>query len=390
LPGSYNYVRNSVKLVINAYSGSMTFYAMDQDPILRTYESAFPNMFTPASKMPAALQQHLRYPEDFFSIQAALYGRYHISSPNNFYNADGAWTLSPTAGAGSPSQALSVTLTTNAQDQTISGSIAPMAPIYQVLQEPGQTKQSFNISDAYVPFNTGANSQNLSAFIFGTYKPGSGGQLHVYETPGGQTVGPALAESEIQQNTAVSDAITFLDQHGSSVLLGNILMVPVGDAVIYVRPLYVESTSNPEPELDDVITVLGQNVEIKPTVAASLDALLNTSVPTGTGGSSSSSSSSLAAATQQEVNSLLVQAQTDYTAAEAALTAGGPTALSQYQTEIVAMEALLNQAETLLNPAGTTTPTSPTTTTTVPKKKTTKSTKATSTALGATQAKSRS
>ena len=378
LPSSYNYVRNSVKLVINAYTGSMTFYAMDTDPILRTYEAAFPGMFTPASQMSATLRAHLRYPEDIFSVQAALYGRYHISSPLNFYNANGAWTLSPTAGAGSPSQALSVTITTNGQNQTISGSIAPMAPIYQVLQEPGRNGQSFNISDAYVSFNTGATSQNLSAFIFGTYKAGSGGQLHVYEVPGGQAVGPALAESEIQQNSTVSQDVTLLDQHGSSVLLGNILMVPVGNAVIYVRPLYVESSSNPQPELRDVITVLGQDVQIQSTVSASLSALLKAPLPTGTGGSTSSQPSSLAAATAAEVNSLLAQAQADYQAAQAALTSGGSNALAQYQTEIVAMEQVLQEAQALLNPGGGTTTT--TTTTTVPKKKA-KTTKATATAI---------
>jgi len=383
LPSSYNYVRNSVKLVINAYTGSMTFYAMDNDPILRTYESAFPHMFTRASAMPVSLQKHLRYPEDMFSVQAALYGRYHISSPNDFYNANGAWTLSPTAGAGPPSQALSVTITTNAQNQAISGSIAPMAPIYQVLQEPGQSGQSFNISDAYVPFNTGSNSQNLSAFMFGTYEPGSGGHLHAYVTPGNQTIGPALAESEIQRNTDVSQAISLLDQHGSSVLLGNILMVPVGNAVIYVRPLYVESSSNPQPGLTDVITVLGQNVQMKPTLTASLAALLNVSVlPSATPGSLPGSASGLAATTASAVNDLLQQAQSDYDAAQAALTSGGTDALAQFQADIVLMDQAIQQANTLLNPtaAPKSTTTTTTTTTTVPKKKS-KST-GSSTALG--------
>jgi hypothetical protein len=383
-------VRNSVKLVINAYTGSMTFYAMDNDPILRTYESAFPGMFTPASSMPKSLQQHLRYPEDLFSIQAALYGRYHISAPNLFYNANGAWSLSPTSGAGSPSQPISETITTNAQNQAISGSITPMSPVYQVLQLPGQSTQSFNISDAYVPFNAGASSQNLSAFMFGTYQAGDGPKLHVYVTPPGQTIGPALAESEIQQNSTVSSDITLLDQHGSSVLLGNILMVPVGNAIIYVRPLYVESTSNPLPELNDVITVLGQNVQIQSTVSASLAALLKAPLPpTGTPGSSSSSAS-LAAATQAEVKALLVEAQGDYSAAQAALTNGGSTALSQYQTEIDAMEQVIDEADALLNPAGTATSTSPTTsttTTTLPKKKA-KTTKSTATALGGSQTNS--
>jgi len=378
LPGSYNFVRNSVKLVVNAYSGSMTFYAMDNDPVLRTYEAAFPGMFTPASGMPHDLRAHLRYPEDMFSVQAALFGRYHLSSPNNFYNANGAWTLSPSAGAGSSTQALQVTLTTNPQGQTISGSIAPMSPLYQVLQEPGTKGQSFTISDAYVPFTTGTTSQNLSAFVMGTYSVGTGGKLHVYVTPGGQTVGPALAESEIQQNATVSQAITLLDQHGSSVLLGNILMLPVGNAVLYVRPLYVESSGNPQPELTDVISVLGQNVQIQPTVQQSLQQLLQVPI-VGQGGNSGSSS--LASATAQALNQYLQQAQTDYNAAQAALQSGSPTALSQYQTEINAMDQALQQAETLLNPTGTSTSTT-TTTTTVPKKK--GKTKSTATALSGT------
>jgi uncharacterized protein len=370
LPSSYNYVRNSVKLVVNAYNGSMKFYAMDNDPILRTYEAAFPGMFTPGNEMPTNLQSHLRYPEDMFSVQASLYGRYHIENANDFYNANGAWTLSPTAGAGSPSQALSVTITTNAQNQPIGGSVSPMSPLYQVLKLPGRSSQSFNISDAYVPYNHGTTIQNLAAFMFGEYNSATGGpQLQVYTTQSGQTtLGPAQAESEIQQNPAVSQEISLLDQHGSNVLLGNILLVPVGNSMLYVRPLYVESSGNPQPQLRYVITVLGQNVQMAPTLSASLDALLNlpsSAQPT----LPSAPSGSLPSATQQALNNLLNQAQADYEAAQQALTNGGPNALAQYQTQVNNMQQALQQALSLLN-AGTPTsaPTSSTTTTTTPKK----------------------
>ncbi len=366
LPSSFNYVRNSVKLVVNAYSGQMKFYAMDNDPILRTYEAAFPGMFTPGASMPKALQRHLRYPEDMFSIQAALYGRYHLSSPQKFYNANGAWTLSPTAGAGSPSQALSVTLTTNPQGQAISGTIAPQAPIYQVMALPGSTKQTFTISDAYVPFNNGAASQNLAAFVIGTYSDGGGPKLHFYETNSAQDVGPALADTEIQQDQNVSSKITLLDQHGSNVLLGNTLMVPVGNAIIYIRPLYLEATGNPAPELQDVIAVLGNDVQMDQTVGQALSDLLNAPVNSGTG-SSTTSPSSLAAAAAQQVSSLLNQAQVDYNDAQAALKSGS---LAQYQSDIAAMQQVLSQAESLLSAAGaspTASPTTTTTTTTLPK-----------------------
>ena len=133
LPGSYNYVRNSVKVVIDAYSGKMTFYDVDpSDPILQAYGSAFPNMFVPLSKMPAQLRAHLRYPPDIFSAQSAVYGRYHLTNPQAFYSASSAWQLSPTAGAGPQSQALLAQNTYNAQGQLISSNPARMAPQYQV------------------------------------------------------------------------------------------------------------------------------------------------------------------------------------------------------------------------------------------------------------------
>ena len=158
-------------------------------------------------------------------------------------------------------------------------------------------------------------------------------------------------------------------------LLGNILMVPVGNSIIYVRPLYVESTGNPQPELRFVITVLGQNVQIQPSISESLAALLKVPVVPGSEGSTSGTSSSLASALAAQVNSLLSQAQTDYTAAQTALKNGGSTALAQYQADVDAMNGLIQEAESLLTPATgsststTTTTTTPKTTTTTPKNK---------------------
>ncbi len=200
LPGSYNYVRNSVKVVINAYSGKTTFYDADRsDPILQAYEAAFPHMFTPLSKMSAGLQAHLRYPPDIFSIQSAIYGRYHLTSPSQFYSESNAWQLSPTAGAGTQSQALQVQDTLNQQGQVVSQSSARMAPLYQVTALPGSAAQTFTVTDAYVPASqsnsSGSNNLNLSAFMVATSDPGDYGDLTVYETPQG-TVGPGQRRSE--------------------------------------------------------------------------------------------------------------------------------------------------------------------------------------------------
>ncbi len=355
LPSSYNYVRNSVKVVINAYSGKMTFYAMDNDPILRAYEAAFPHMFVPASRMTSQLQQHLRYPDNLFAIQAAVYGRYHITTPSNFYTAGDAWNLSPTTGVGSPSNALAVTYTTNPQGVETGATLQRMSPLYQVLKEPGESGQSFTISDAYVPAAQGASIQNLSAFIMGNSDPGQYGQLHVYVTkPGHSVVGPALADSYITQNSAVSTQITRLDQHGSTVILGNILMVPIDQSMLYIRPLYVQSKGNPQPQLKEIIAVYGQKVGMESTLNAALSDVLGTKIGTGVPSSSTSttpsspppsgtSTTNSTASAQAEAD--LKQASSDYAQAQSDLKAG---TLGGYQSEVTAMEQEDADAEALL------------------------------------------
>ena len=337
LPGSYNYVRNSVKVVIDAYSGKMTFYDTDpNDPILKAYSAAFPNMFTPISKMPAALQAHLRYPPDIFSIQSAIYGRYHLTNSGQFYAASNAWQLSPTAGAGPQSQALLAQNTYNNQGQLVSTTPARMSPQYQVYSLPGTQpdQQLFTVSDAFVPAsqtNLSGNNQNfnLTAWMVGLADPGHYGQLNLYETPQG-TAGPANADAEISANKTVSSDITLLDQHGSEVLLGETLMVPIANSMVYLRPLYASPTTNPQPQLQYVVGVLGKTVQIDTSLSAVLSDLLQTTVslPSESGVSSTGT-------VPLAVAGLLQQAQTDYTNALAALKAGN---LGQFQTDIDMMQ----------------------------------------------------
>jgi uncharacterized protein len=370
LPSSYNYVRNSVVAVVNAYSGKMTLYAMDDDPILRAYESAFPHMFTPSSQMTVALRAHLRYGTDLFAIQAAMYGRYHITSPSQFYTAGDAWVVSPTTGVGAPDQTLQVTYVLNAQGQVVSGSYSPMSPIYQVLAEPGERTPSFTITDAYVPAGGGgSDTQVLRAFLVGNSNPGQFGQLRVYETPpGASKIGPVQADTEIEQTKTVSRTITLLNKEGSQVELGNILLVPVDQSLIYVRPLYVEAKTEPQPQLKYVIAVLGQTVKMETTLGATLDALLGTSLkstsgtltttPTAPSTTKSAtkktptppSSSSASASEIAQAHADLAQAASDYTLAEADLKAGN---LAGYQSEVTAAKSATAAAEQLLSTTGT-------------------------------------
>ena len=377
LPGSYNYVRNSVKVVIDAYSGQMTFYDADpNDPILQAYSAAFPHMFTPLSKMSPALKAHLRYPPDIFSIQSAIYGRYHLTNAQQFYAASNAWQLSPTAGAGPQSQALLAQNTYNNQGQLVSSTPARMDPQYQVYSLPGAAPrdQVFTVSDGFVPASqasaSGSNQNfNLTAWMVGLSDPGHYGQLTLYETPQG-TLGPANADAEISADNKVSSDITLLDQHGSEVLLGETLMVPIADSMVYLRPLYVSPTTNPQPQLEYVVAVLGRTVKIDTSLSAVLSDILQTTV-TVPSGSGVSTGGTVPAA----VAGILQAAQTDYNNALAALTAGN---LSQFQTDVQAMDQQIMQAQQVLSATGTATTTT-TTTTTVPPVRGAKSPKKTST-----------
>ncbi len=362
---SLNYVRNSVKVLINAYTGKMTFYVMDpHDPIIQTYEKAFPGMFTPASKMSAALRAHLRYPQDLFTLQTAMYGRYHLTNPQSFYSAAAAWAVSPSPGAGSPSQALPTTLTTNAQGQQVStGQVQPMSPIYQEMQIPGQTGQSFTLLNAFVPVSKQSQIQTLTGFMIAQSDPGHYGRLDMFVTPQNQPVnGPSIVSASIAADAAVSKQITLLNTEGSSALLGNVLMIPIDNSLLYIQPLYVQSSRNAFPKLQQVVAVYGSQPAIASTLQGALSQLFQAPVSTtpGSGGTSTLS---------PEVRTLLADAEQSYLQAQSDLKTGN---LGSYQSEISAMESDLQEISGLTATPGSvsTSPSATTTTTTKPPKPT--------------------
>ena len=379
LNSQFNYVRNSVKVVINAYSGSMKYYVVDQaDPIIQVYEKAFPNIFTPVSQAPAGLVAHFRYPVDVFTVQATMYGRYHITDPTGFYNAGDAWTLAQDPGT-SPSQALTQTQTTNAQGlPVVSNQVTRMQPSYQLLRLPGETGLGFVLTEPFVPVSQNNQLQTLSGFLAAGSDPGSYGKLTAYVSPRAQQVdGPLLVNAAISASPSISQAISLLDQHGSQVEFGQMLMVPVHKALLYIRPLYVQSSQNPLPELKQVIVVYGTQAAMEPTLSAALNDIFGVVVP-GTYGSSlspsssspsssSASSGSSGTTATSTISSLLTQAQNLWSQAQADLKSGN---LGLYQSAINQMQVLITKAQALAT--GTTTSpttsatTSTTTTTTVP------------------------
>jgi uncharacterized membrane protein (UPF0182 family) len=347
-----NYVRNAVKVVVNAYTGSMKFYVADpRDPIIQAYEAAFPNMFLPMSKMSTTIKAHLRYPSDLFSVQAAALGRYHITSSAGFYTASDRWEISPTTGAGTPSQALAKSLVTNAAGTVVSSSLAPMSPVFQVGSLPQANRQQLLESIAFVPSGNSSTVQSLTAFMIATSDSNDYGQLNVYVTPRGTSVtGPVQADSEIQQTSAVSQIDTLLDQHGSQVLLGNNLMVPLDQSVLYIRPLYVSSSSNPLPQLRYVIAVFNQDVGISSTLSGALSQVLGANITAGgsTGGGATGGGSTGGGSTSggHTASFYLKQAAADYAAAQVALTAGD---LGTYQADIESMNKQIQLAQTALS-----------------------------------------
>ncbi len=358
LSSNFNYVRNSVKVLINAYTGKMTFYVTDpSDPIIQTYEKAFPGMFTPESKMSSQLVAHLRYPEDIFAVQATMFGKYHIKQAANFYSAADAWTISPSPGSGSPSAALATTQTVNAVGQVVStGQQVRMAPIYQVLKIPGESAQSFNLIDALVPSSGGNQIQTLSGFMMAGSDPGHYGQLKMFVTPRANPVnGPAIVAARISATPSVSSAISLLNQNGLSVLLGQVLMIPVANALLYIQPLYVQSSRNALPELQRVLAVYGNSpAAIGNTLGDALTSLFQAPVSTTPGQSGGLGTLS------PQVRALLNEAQTAYAQSQADLKAGN---LGAYQNDINTLESNLQAVQAL---TGGTEASTTTTTTTLP------------------------
>ncbi|MBO0747412.1 MAG: UPF0182 family protein, partial [Acidimicrobiaceae bacterium] len=226
----FNYIRNSVKVVVNAYTGQMWFFVMPtNDPIIKVYERAFPDLFTPVSRADSiipGITAHWRYPEDLFRVQTNMYGRYHLTNVDEFYSQAQAWTISQDPGSGplSNSPIGQTVLEANGRLATIT---ARLQPEYILATLPGQTRQDFLSLQTFVPVSE-TKQQNLTAFMTASADPSDYGQLHVYETPPGTNVdGPALITNAIHASQSISQELTLLNQQGSQVLLGQVQIIPI-------------------------------------------------------------------------------------------------------------------------------------------------------------------
>jgi hypothetical protein len=332
LLGGFNYIRNSVKAVVDAYTGQVTLYAVNQsDPILRTWERIFPTMFQPLSTMPATLLDHLRYPQNLLAAEATMFGRYHISAsdPVEFFEGTASWIQAQTG---------------------VGPSATVVQPVYQLLALPGQTSPTFNAFVPLVPLSSGATAQNLSAFLVASCSANDYGQLTAYEIPQGRTpvAGPAIANADMAAYALVSEKVTLLDQHGSSAIYGPTLTIPIDDSLLYVRALFVSSASNDLPQFTDVVVVYGTRVAIAPTFTGPGGALEQVFGPavSAIGSTAPSSIPQLVVGEISAANALEAQAS-------AALRAGN---LGAFQADLTQIAADLKSADSQLKTLKTTPP----------------------------------
>ncbi len=258
---SFNYVRNSVKAVVNAYTGATSFFVQDpSDPIIQTYENAFPKLFTPMSKANSVIPgitSHWRYPEDIFTVQTNMYQNYHQQNQAVFYTKAQAWSIAQNPASG---EVAAATTTLPALPGVVAPPTTPqpsqsVMPNYELMALPGQTQQSFVLVQPFVPSSNG-DKQNLTAFMTASSDPDDYGQLTAFTIPAGQTVdGPYLVSTAVQTNSSISQEITLLSQRGSKVVLGNVVITPIGQSLLYIQPLYVEQEQNGVPRLNDVVVV---------------------------------------------------------------------------------------------------------------------------------------
>jgi len=238
-----NYIRNSVKVVIDAYNGSVNFYVFDQqDPIVSTYSAIFPSLFKDASQMPADLRAHVRYPETLIRVQAEVYGLYHTQSPKVFFQREDVWSVASQLGI----------------DDQNKKQAQPIDPYYVLMQLPGEaTPTEFAL---ILPF-TPSNRNNMIGWMAGRSDGEHYGKLLVYNFPESRLIeGPLQIEARIDQNAQLSAQFSLWNQQGSRVLRGHLLVIPIGRSLLYVEPVYLQAQRSPMPELRLVVLAIQERV----------------------------------------------------------------------------------------------------------------------------------
>jgi hypothetical protein len=307
-----NYIRNSVKATVDAYTGKVTLYAWDtKDPVLKTWEKIFPTSVKSVSSMSAELLDHVRYPTDLFKVQRSILGTYHVTNANSFYSGDDAWNTpqepTTTGGTDSDATAADTSTTTNAlgaQTTTTASKANLQDPYYLTMKVPGQ-ETAYNLYTTYIPQQSaGANNRNvLTGYLAadsdaggaGKGKKASGyGKLTLLTMPKTDNIpGPAQVQNLFNSDTTVSQELNILKRGNSTVKQGNLLTLPVGGGFLYVQPVYVQSTSSGSyPLLQKVLVAFGDKIAFEDTLDEALNSLFGGDSGAAAGDSDASGSGS--------------------------------------------------------------------------------------------------
>ena len=307
--GPVNYIRNSVKFVIDAYNGTTTAYLADPgDPIAATYARIFPNTFKPLAEMPASLRSHVRYPEDIFALQAQVYATYHMTQAAVFYNREDQWEV-PSVDDGGESRA--------------------MQPYYTIMRLPGESEAEFI---QMLPF-TPRGRDNLAAWLVARSDGEHYGKMRVFEFPKQKLVfGPRQVVARISQDQVIAPQITLWNQQGSQVIWGTLMVIPIEESLIYVRPLYLRASGGRIPELTRVIVAYENRIVMQETLEAGLAELFGGKAPPSAAGTQTtaapaapgppSSEGAPRPAAGPDLGGLAAEAQAHYERAVAAQKAG--------------------------------------------------------------------
>jgi uncharacterized protein len=251
-----NYIRNSVKIVVDAYDGSARFFAVDpNDPVLATYRKIFPTLFEPATAVPEAIRQHFRYPQDLFKIQMQMYLNYHMSDPEVFYNREDQWQF--------PRQIY--------EDKDVL-----LEPYYVIMRLPGESKLEFLMIQPFTP----ANKENMISWVAARSNSDDYGKLLLYEFPKQSLVfGPRQIEARIDQEPQISEQFTLWNQSGSKVIRGDLLVIPIDQSLLYVEPIYLRAEQSELPELKRVIVAYDKSVVMEKTLDEALDRIFGEKTP---------------------------------------------------------------------------------------------------------------
>lgn len=322
-----SYVRNSVKVTVDAYDGSVRMYIVDDhDPIVAAWARIFPGLFSPMSAMSDDLRAHLRYPEDLFTAQNNQYQLYHVSATpagaETLYSKQDRWALA-------------------SQGTDISGSSQVIEPYYVIMKLPGETDAEFVLIQPMVT----AGRNNMIAWVAARMDPGHYGERIAFRFPSDtSTYGPAQIQARINQDSTVSAQFTLWSQAGSSVVRGNLLVLPMGDSILYMEPIFLRSTSTSQPEFKRVILASQTRIAFADTLDQALSQLLGeTSVPPPEGGGGGGGE------LPQDVAGLVAQAQQLYTEAQQALADGD---LGTYQAKLNALQPILDRLAELTGASG--------------------------------------